>query len=190
MSEHTEIKGECNYLHIPYREEGFSYCRNCKKFSDKLEVQFNEGWMSDWMEVRCGKCYKTIWVCEFKDKHSIEMKNKKYKDKEDNNKEGMRIFVKDDEKCEVCKKPTNHYDCLSSGFFGLYNHGKEFYICSNKCNKIMDKKFDKLREEYEKSKDKSDGGKKMTGLKGKSGRKKGIKNKPKEVKEKIEEKKE
>jgi len=44
MSEHTSIKGNADYWHLPYREEnGFTYCKRCKIFVKKAEVEFHEG---------------------------------------------------------------------------------------------------------------------------------------------------
>lgn len=148
MSEHTLISSEVDYLHLPYRKDGFSYCKHCKKFCDKLEVQFNEGWFSDWQEVRCGKCHKAIWICEFK---RTELSDKELKKLNEEDLEiellGSRIFVKNDKKCEICGKPTNHYDCLFTSISGLYKKGKEVYICSRKCEKEFEKIEHKLVKE-------------------------------------------
>jgi hypothetical protein len=110
MSEHTRVKGFVVYDHLPYRENGFSYCKHCKNYTDKLEVCFNEGWLSDWMQVNCGRCGKAIWVASFRN--------------------GQRKFIKDDKKCAICGKPTNHYDCVASGGRVC---DKTSYWCSRKC---------------------------------------------------------
>ena len=142
MSEHTRIKGKAVYDHWPYREEGFSYCKHCKKFCSKLEIGFNEGWFSDWMQVNCGKCSKAIWVCSFlRDERQDKLYTKQKRDKEDP--EGVRIFVKDDKKCVVCKKPTNHYDCVAHG--GPLKNKRDSYWCSKKCH-------DKVHDEWRKKK--------------------------------------
>lgn len=139
MSEHTYIKGNCDYVHMPYREiNGFTYCKHCKQFVDKIEIQFHEGWLSDWMQVVCCKCNKTIWTMEFGDENK------------DAEKPGIKIYTKDDKKCCICGKPTNHYDCRYSSFGGR-NKKKTVYICSNKCAKI-DEKLD--REWFKKRKEK------------------------------------
>jgi hypothetical protein len=123
MSEHTKITGKCFYYHIPYREDnGFTFCKRCKRFVDKIEIQFNEGWLSDWQQVNCGHCKKAIWVMEFAGDCS--------------NKAGKRIFIEDDKICGICGKPTNHYDCFVYGG----RIGKKIkYWCSKKCRDKQDK---------------------------------------------------
>jgi hypothetical protein len=146
MSEHMSIKGKVNYWHLPYRERGFSYCKHCKDFCDQLEVSFNEGWFSDWMQVNCGRCKKAIWVCNFVNDPRIDnLYSKQQRDKlikkckkNPHELDGMRIFIKDNKKCAVCKKPTNHYDCFSSG--GLVKNTKYEYWCSRKCDCIQTKR--------------------------------------------------
>jgi hypothetical protein len=128
MSEHTRVKGRVIYDHMPYQHEGFSFCKRCKKFVDKMEVCFNEGFASEWMQVNCGECGKCIWVCEFGNKT-------------DKDEVGIRTMVKDDQKCAVCKKPTNHYDCVAYG--GKISSKKNNYWCSKKC-------YDKANKQEEK----------------------------------------
>lgn len=144
MSEHTKIIGKCDYLHLPYNEEhGFSYCKHCKEFCDRLEVTFNEGFFSHWIQVNCGKCHKVIWVCEFVNEDGTGG-------------DGKMVFVKDDKKCEICGKPTNHYDCNSLSCFGLYKKGKDRYVCSEKCENDLEKIDNKLLKENKlKDKEKS-----------------------------------
>ena len=142
MSEHTKISGMCDYLHMPYREErGFTYCKRCKRFVDKIEIQFNEGWFNDWQQVNCGHCHKVIWVCSFKNKSYVEELHKKQnrgkKEEYDIESEGSRIFIKDDKKCCICRKPTNHYDCSCYG--GRLCEESTKYLCSKKCSDIQDK---------------------------------------------------
>ena len=140
------IIGKVFYDHIPYREKtGFSYCKYCKKFITNMQIGFNEGFLSDWMSVSCGKCHKTIWVCAFKNdpKQSCLYKKQKRGKNEEENIEGMRIFIKDDKKCWGCRKPTNNYDCYASG--GMV-HDMTRYFCSKKC---MDK-YDRIK--FKKSK--------------------------------------
>lgn len=144
MSEHTRVIGKVLYDHIPYREEGFSWCKHCKEYVSKMEVFFNEGWISDWMQVNCGKCRKVIWVCNFlndprKDrttsKKELKRLNKLSKEDLEVELSGVRTFPKDDQKCFICKKKTNHYDC-SSCYFGGPAGKKTRYICTNpKCRK-------------------------------------------------------
>jgi len=145
MSEHTSIKGKTDYWHLPYREKGFTYCKRCKEFDKKAEIEFHEGWFSDWMCVRCGHCRKAIWVCSFKNSEVIEEKYQKQKrgkrNKEVLDEEGIRKFIKDDKKCAYCKNPTNHYDCFASG--GPININKTFYWCSKKCEDKWDKNWRK-----------------------------------------------
>lgn len=140
MSEHTRVIGKTIYDHIPYRdkENGFSWCKHCKKFAGKMVVCFNEGWFSDWMQVNCGHCNKAIWTCQFKNaswKDALNKKQKRGKDIYDG--EGIRQFVKDNVKCAICKKPTNHYDCYASG--SKLNEKCTHYWCSKKCMNKWDK---------------------------------------------------
>jgi hypothetical protein len=135
MSEHTELKGNIEYLHMPYQKEGFSYCKRCKKFVTKASITFHEGFASEWCEFRCEHCKHVIWVCEFG-----------YKGDGDDD-TGVRIMIKDDQKCAVCKKPTNHYDCVAYG--GRTNSKKTNYWCSKKC---YDKDRKKEEKEWKKKK--------------------------------------
>ena len=111
-----------------------------KEYVSKMEVCFNEGWISDWMQVNCGECGKVIWVCNFlRDPREDSLTSKKELSrikklsKQDLLEElsGTRQFPKDDEKCFICKKKTNHYDCSCSycgGNAGITTR----YICTNK----------------------------------------------------------
>jgi len=148
MSEHTRVIGKVEYDHLPYREEGFSWCRHCKQFVNKMEVCFNEGWMSDWMQVNCGKCRNAIWVCEFKLDPRKDMTTPKKKLARLKKLKGLdleveimgcRTFPKDDKKCFICKKKLSHYDC-SSHYYGGPAGKKSRYICRNKkCMKADEK---------------------------------------------------
>ena len=174
MSEHTLIKGNVEYLHLPYREKnGFTYCNHCKTFCDKLEIQFNEGWLSDWMQVNCGKCHKVIWVCEFnhyprRDVFTSEEELKRLKklSKEDLQNEliGVRTFPTNDKKCTICGKPTNYYDCYSQSYFGLDKHKngkvKDRIVCSSKCEKELEKRDNVLRKKFKENKKMKGGNKK------------------------------
>jgi len=154
MSEHTSITGKVDYWHIPYREKGFSYCKKCKKYVSNLIIDFHEGWFNDWMCVRCGKCKKAIWVCSFKmdprqdcltPKEELIRLKKMKKEDLDFELEGVRRFIKDDKKCFICKKPTNHYDCHCLMYGGMIKPRMDKYFCSKKCNDIYDKEDAKLR---------------------------------------------
>ena len=159
MSEHMSIKGKVDYWHIPYREEGFTWCRRCKQFCSNLEVCFHEGWLGDWMEVNCGKCKKAIWACGFKnlpDKFSKWKDDKKNLDKdrnEDIELDGVKLFIRDNKKCAICKKPTNRFDCSACG--GNIRHKKTSYWCSRKCNEkgrqIFLKKYKKKDDKQNKN---------------------------------------
>lgn len=136
MSEHIGVKGKVEFYHLPYREyDGFTACKNrecCEKgdFTDKLIIEFHEGFLTDWMQVICGRCKKTIWVA---------------------NLNGRRKQVKNNKKCEFCKKPTNQYDCFYYGSCGIYKKGKTYYICSKKCDKEINKEIDKLKNSRRKN---------------------------------------
>jgi hypothetical protein len=134
MSEHTELKGNINYIHQPYQENGFSFCKRCRKFVTKASITFHEGFCSEWCEFRCEHCKHVIWVCEF----GI---------KEDGDEVGIREMVKDDQKCSVCGKKTNHYDCIAYG--GKTGSKKNNYWCSKKC---YDKANKEERKQWEKQK--------------------------------------
>jgi len=109
MSEHMSINGVVNYWHLPYDEEGaFTYCNHCKKTCDRVTVEFHEGWMDNWINLRCAKCKKSIWTSKLKRKQT-----------------------KDDKKCQICKKPTNWIDCEIHG--GSFSNKRHNYWCSRKC---------------------------------------------------------
>jgi len=113
MSEHMEISSKIDYWHLPSGEEwGFTYCKHCKETCEKASVEFHQG-MDDWINLRCGKCKKSIWTAIVKRKQT-----------------------KDNKKCAICKKPTNWIDCESYGG-GLSN--KTEYWCSKKCYKKQNK---------------------------------------------------
>jgi len=161
MSEHTYLTSKIEYAHLPYRENGFTWCRHCKKFVKKATVGFHEGIVSDWMELKCGHCNKTIWVCSFKEKDidfhytlwdvikrtfnrvfyfcrvwrmaSFKAARGMFK-KDEKDDTGERIFPKDIKKCYICKKKTNHYDSVAT----VYDKNKEIYLCSDKCYKKYD----------------------------------------------------
>ena len=122
MSEHITIKGNIEFDHLPEGEEGsFTFCNRCKKTKRKCIIHIHQGICSEWMEFVCPRCKKTIWVTEF----------------------DKREAVKDDKKCSVCKKPTNHYDCVSHSISWNKKRKKhEDYFCSEKCEKIWEKKYE------------------------------------------------
>jgi len=127
MSEHMGVTGKVDYYHLPYQEDrGFAYCRHCKKFVDKMRVEFHEGFSSMWMKVICTKCDKAVWVANLR---------------------GRMKYPKDDKKCQICKKPTNHYDCFACGGSVL---DKTNYWCSRKCydkHNKEEKNFDSYWDE-------------------------------------------
>lgn len=150
MSEHTTIRGEVDYFHLPYREEkGFTYCKYCKAFINKVEIELNEGMTSDWMLLRCGKCKKTIWTLEFASPDEVDLLNKNPYFKGESI-PGQRIYPKQDKKCAICKKLTNHYDCSYLYFGGLAGKNMR-YICRNsKCKSADEKASNKYFKELQK----------------------------------------
>lgn len=153
MSEHIKITGKVDFMHLPYREkDGFTACKRCLKkgkFANKLTIEFHEGWLHDWMRVICANCKKTIYVVSFRQDPRKDMfvpikehkRLKKLKgEKLEVEMEGVRFFVTDDKKCEICKKPTNHYDCWCVSSCLKYKRGKTVYLCSEKCNNKLDKR--------------------------------------------------
>jgi hypothetical protein len=147
MSEHTRVKGMALYDHLPYRENGFSWCKHCKKFSERLEVEFHEGMLCDWMKVVCGDCDKAIWVTKF---DHDQWDKKKMTKEEYEDKYGIRVFVKDDKKCVECGKKTNCYDCVGYGGSILKKKGMYFW-CSKKCLDKHDKREDKAWKKKKKN---------------------------------------
>lgn len=126
MSEHFSINGEINFWHLPYEDEmGMAYCSNCKEVPTRLSIEFHEGLLDCWIRIRCPKCKKTIWVSTFNMKR-----------------------IKDNKKCWICKKPTNHYDCYQVSSDSINN--KDKYLCSKKCadkNSIVVNKMFNFRDE-------------------------------------------
>ncbi len=113
MSEHMSIKGSVDYWHLPYDEQGgLTYCNHCKETCDKVSIELHNGIASDWMNVVCGKCNKSIWTAKVKTRQT-----------------------KNDKKCAICKKPTNWIDSSVSGGTGK----KMEYWCSPKCYKKHEK---------------------------------------------------
>ena len=110
------INGAVDYWHLPYDEEGaFTYCKHCKKTCDRVTIEFNEGWIEDWMNLKCPKCNKSIWTSKLKRKQTKDNKN-----------------------CAICKKPTNWIDCIVSG--GRLSEGTNYW-CSTKCHKKSNEFF-------------------------------------------------
>ena len=109
MSEHMSIEGEVQYWHLALGEKGgLTFCNHCKKTCNKVIVNLHEGFSGNWMTVECGRCKKNIWASQI----------------------NMDI-IKDDKKCFICKKPTNHYDCNCEQFSTTYKGMRIF--CSKKC---------------------------------------------------------
>jgi hypothetical protein len=89
MSEHMGISGTVKYYHLPYDDEmGMTYCHRCKETCEKIEILLHEGIMHHWLQLKCGKCKKTIWTSEI----------------------GMER-CKDDLKCHICGKKVGEFDC-------------------------------------------------------------------------------
>jgi hypothetical protein len=124
MSEHMSVTGKCEFYHIPMDEDwGFAYCKRCKKIKQSLIVEFHQGIVSDYTQVICPTCKKTMWIAELTTREEDYPKTNK-----------GRFHPKDDKKCKVCKKPTNHFDCAAVIW------GKtDIYLCSGKCYKKYDK---------------------------------------------------
>jgi hypothetical protein len=110
VSEHMEIRGKVNYIHMPYGDKmGLTFCRRCKETCDSVTIGLHEGITGYWIKVTCGKCKKTMWTAGLAD----------------------MAFIKDDRKCAACKKPTNYHDsCLVT-----MNGRNSRYYCSKGCSK-------------------------------------------------------
>jgi len=125
MSEHCQISGMIEHFHTA--QQIFCYCRRCKRENRKLIINLDQGFGSVSIEAVCPKCKKVIWHT------SVDTFMN-----ESNQKEDMGfIYPIDDEKCAVCKKPTNHYDCYLYG--GKVSERKMGYWCSKKCSDIQEK---------------------------------------------------
>ena len=140
MSEHMSITGECEFFHLPTDEEGgFAFCHYCKKVKQKLTIEIHQGMVSDYIQCICPHCKKTIWVAELTNPYDEDDKLTNSYDEYD---ESMklpkkwkaigsdgRVIIKDDKKCCICKKPTNHYDSE------MVQYGNKIskYFCSDKC---------------------------------------------------------
>jgi len=112
MSEHIEVTGNVEYIHMPYREEnGFTWCRNCKKYAERLVIRFDESPFEDGMSVICGKCKMTIYVANI----------------------SKRKYAKKDTICSGCKKKISRYDAYASIHFSDERSIKHF--CSSRCEK-------------------------------------------------------
>lgn len=136
MSEHMAIKGKIEFQHLPYDwEGGFAYCNRCKDVCEKAIIELHQGATADWIQFICSKCNKTIWIASLYDEKGEE---------------ASKVLIKDDKKCCICGKPTNHYDCVMNCmgtnnpklFDRKFIYGKDtVYVCSKKCLK----KFDKIK---------------------------------------------
>lgn len=115
MSEHTNIRGDCEFVHIPYdREGGLTYCHHGKHLLSGAEIRLSASEVS----LVCEKCNKTLWYSPLK-----------------------RTIVHDDKKCEECGTATNESDCYSSTIKLGYDKKKKkitashpIYFCSEKCS--------------------------------------------------------
>jgi hypothetical protein len=109
MSEHMTIKGQTEFHHLPYDYEGgMVFCSRCKKITEKPIINLDEGFR---VSVVCHRCKKVIWTTDIQD---IEKEI---------------IFPKDNEKCSVCRKRTNEYDCVAVS----YHKNTRKIFCSRKC---------------------------------------------------------
>lgn len=130
MSEHMAVEGKCDFYHMPEDEPwGFSYCNRCKKIKHSLRIELHQGISNDWIKVLCPGCKKTMWVANLTT------------DKDEHPKcNGGKFIPKDDKKCFVCKKPTNHFDaeCITYRV-GRKAPKREKYFCSKKCVEIDEK---------------------------------------------------
>jgi hypothetical protein len=117
MSEHISVSGRVKYYHLAYRKFGFSWCRKCKKFVDKLNIYFDEGFLGDSIKVECGRCGKTIFVAETTKK----------------------TYARDNMKCSVCEKKISQFDawCISyeTVITASKKENRKRVYCSEKCEK-------------------------------------------------------
>jgi len=112
MSEHMEVTGNVKYIHMPYREEnGFTWCKKCKKYAESLVIHFDESPFGDSISVICGKCKMTIYVADI----------------------SKRKYAKKDTRCSGCKKQISRYDAYTSVHFSDERCIKHF--CSGECEK-------------------------------------------------------
>ncbi len=107
------VKGKIEYAHLPYGElGGLTWCQFCKKTMERAEIGLHTGISSEWIEMRCVHCKKTVWVTELQDKKIQKL----------------------DKKCVVCKKKVGEYNCYCVS----YKSNKRtklvaYYYCSRKC---------------------------------------------------------
>lgn len=126
MSEHMEITGKIDYIHLPYGDEGsFAYCHFCKKQLSTMTIGLHNGLLGDWIEVKCTNCKQVIWVASFgenKEEHDI----------------GRFRRITHDKKCYTCKKKTDYYNsfCVS----GSSGDKDDKYFCSLRCYNKNEKK--------------------------------------------------
>ena len=126
MSEHMFIKGEVDYYHLPLDElGGLTWCQFCKKTMKVAEIGLHNGIANDWIEMRCPKCKKSVWVAELCD---------------------MKV-LKLDKKCNECGKKTGDHNCYSMSY-SMNKGSKVQYHCSKKCN---DKHTKEISEKWKKS---------------------------------------
>jgi hypothetical protein len=116
LSEHMKLSGNLKQLHSPNENDnGMAYCSRCKKVAKKADLYLHEGGTSQYIQLVCQNCKKTIWISE------LELER-----------------IKDDEKCYVCKKPTNYYDSVCVSYGPKFpKNGAHF--CSERCVKQNEK---------------------------------------------------
>jgi hypothetical protein len=115
MSEHTDIRGECEFDHLPYEYEGgLTYCHFGKHLIRGAIVRLSQSEVS----LVCEHCNKTIWYSPLD-----------------------RTIVHDDKVCATCGTATNESDCYSSTIELKYDKkvkkvkaSHPIYFCSEKCS--------------------------------------------------------
>lgn len=123
---------------------GFTYCPRCKKVCDSLKIELHQGWVSEYIQVICPTCKKTIWVAD------LTTNEEEYPDAN-----GMKYIVKNDLTCSVCRKKTNRFDCACmSTSFGKDKKMKKKVYCSPKCSKVLDKELEEAEKKEQKKNDK------------------------------------
>lgn len=115
MSEHVNIRGDCEFIHMPFEQKGgLTYCHFKEHLIHGAIVRLSQSEVS----LVCEHCNKTIWYSPLK-----------------------RVIVHDDKRCTECGTPTNESDCYSSTVKLWYDKKKQkikksypIYFCSEKCS--------------------------------------------------------
>lgn len=152
MSEHLAVKGKVKYYHCSFGDKDeITYCPRCRDTCKKAVFEIHQGMEGYWLKFVCGRCKKTIWVAGLFDRNNFEgYGDSKYtiKEVEDMFSERFLQRIKDDKICCICRKPTNHYDCVVSSMSSqnkktfpkdvVYKY-ETVYLCSKACNKKREK---------------------------------------------------